>query len=121
MPLLLLRFPLRNLPWFWWVYLCPFFVFFSLTVFYILSVHCVYCFKNNMLWGGSILAKPVWCPGGFLYVNGQNIPEVWEIFCYYFIECITYLFSCTSSPSSMPMILSFGLLMELLSSCILLS
>jgi hypothetical protein len=45
-----------------------------------------------MLWRGSILVKSVWCPGGFLYLNGKNFLESWEIFCYYFIEYITYPF-----------------------------
>jgi hypothetical protein len=43
-----------------------------------------------MLWGGSILVKSGWCPGGFLSLNGQNFPEIWEIFCYSFIEYILY-------------------------------
>jgi hypothetical protein len=38
---------------------------------YSFSILCVYCFKNNILWGSSILVKSVWCPGGFLYLDGQ--------------------------------------------------
>jgi hypothetical protein len=34
----------------------------------------------------------VWCTGGFLYQNGQNFFEVWEIFCYDFIEYVMYSF-----------------------------
>jgi hypothetical protein len=45
-----------------------------------------------MLRGGSILVKSVCCPGGFLYLNGQNFLKLWEIFCYYFIEYIMYAF-----------------------------
>jgi hypothetical protein len=45
-----------------------------------------------MPWEGSILVKSVWCPGGFLYLNGQNFLKIWEIFCYYFIEYVTYPF-----------------------------
>jgi hypothetical protein len=45
-----------------------------------------------MLWGGSILVKSIWYPGGFLDLNGQIFLEVSEIFCYYFIEYITYPF-----------------------------
>jgi hypothetical protein len=75
------------------------------------SVLCVYCFNYNMLWGSSILVKSVWCSGGFLHLNGQNFPEIWEIFCYYFIG---YL-ACTSF-SSMPVILRFDLLIEWLGS-----
>jgi hypothetical protein len=58
-----------------------------------------------MLWGGSILVKSVWCPGGFLYLNGQNFLKNWEIFCYHFIEYIMYpfglhLFSFFNVPDS---------------------
>jgi hypothetical protein len=45
-----------------------------------------------MPWKGSILAKRVWYLGIFLYLNGQNFLEIWEVFCYYFIEYITFLF-----------------------------
>jgi hypothetical protein len=45
-----------------------------------------------MLWGGFILVKSTWCPGRFLYLNGQNFLEICEIFCYYFIEYIMYPF-----------------------------
>jgi hypothetical protein len=57
---------------------------FSLTAF------CTYCFNDNMPWGGSILVKSVWCPEGFLYLNGQNFLKIWEIFCNYFIEHFAY-------------------------------
>jgi hypothetical protein len=43
-----------------------------------------------MLQGGSGLVKSVWCPGGSLYLNGQNFLKIWEIFCYYFIEYVMY-------------------------------
>jgi hypothetical protein len=39
-------------------------------------------------------------------------PKIWEVFCYYFVDYVTYIFACNSSPSLMPMICSFGLLME---------
>jgi hypothetical protein len=84
--------------------------FFSVIAFNILSLFSVLVVL--MLWGGSIVVKTVWCPGGFLYLNGQSFLAIWEIFCYYCIEYITYPFSFTSSPSSVPMILRFGLLME---------
>jgi hypothetical protein len=48
------------------------------------------------------LFKSVWCPGTFLHLNRQYFFEIWEIFCYYFIEYITYPLACTSSPPSMP-------------------
>jgi hypothetical protein len=37
------------------------------------------------------LVKSVWCPGGFLYLNGQLFLKIWEIFCY-FVEYIMYPF-----------------------------
>jgi hypothetical protein len=40
----------------------------------------------------NVYCATVWCPGGFLYVNGQNFLEIWETFCYYFIDYITYPF-----------------------------
>jgi hypothetical protein len=49
---------------------------------------------------------------GFLYLAGHLFLKIWEIFCYYFVEYVAYSLACTSSPSSMPMIHSFGLLME---------
>jgi hypothetical protein len=45
-----------------------------------------------MQWGGSILVKSVWCPGGFLDLNGLLFLEIWEIFWYHFVEYITYPF-----------------------------
>jgi hypothetical protein len=56
-----------------------------------------------------------------MYLNGQIYLEIWEIFCYYFIDYAAYPFFYPFSPSSMPMILRFGLLMELPSSCIFFS
>jgi hypothetical protein len=41
---------------------------------------------------GFILVMSVWSPGGFLYLNGQNFVEIWEIICYYFIEHSMYPF-----------------------------
>jgi hypothetical protein len=38
---------------------------------YSFSSLCACCFNNNMSWGSSILVKSVWCPGGFLYLDGQ--------------------------------------------------
>jgi hypothetical protein len=43
--------------------------------------------------GDSILVKSVWCPRGFVLLNGQNFLEIGENFCYYFIEYVTYPFS----------------------------
>jgi hypothetical protein len=34
----------------------------------------------------------VWCPGGFLNLNGHLFLEIWEIFCHYFAEYIAYTF-----------------------------
>jgi hypothetical protein len=68
-----------------------------------------------MPWQGSILVKFLWCPGGFLYLNGKNFIEIWEIFGYDCVEYVMYPFG------SMPMILRFGLLVALLSSYIFFS
>jgi hypothetical protein len=39
---------------------------------YSLSILCACCFNDNMSLGSSILVKSVWCPEGFLYLNGHN-------------------------------------------------
>jgi hypothetical protein len=44
--------------------------FFSYSLQYSFSILCACCFNDNMSWGSSILVKSVWCPGGFLYLNG---------------------------------------------------
>jgi hypothetical protein len=46
--------------------------FLSYRLQYSFSLVCACCFNDNMSWGTSILVKSVWCPGGFLYLNGQN-------------------------------------------------
>jgi hypothetical protein len=47
--------------------------FFSLTAFNILSlVSMLVVFMIIFLGSSSILVKPVWCPGGFLYLNGNS-------------------------------------------------
>jgi hypothetical protein len=81
MPLLLLRFLLRNLLLFRWIYLHTLFDFLVL---------CVNCFNYNMTWRGSILIKSVRCPRAFLHLNGHFFLKTWEIFSYYFVEYITY-------------------------------
>jgi hypothetical protein len=86
---MLLRFLLRNLLWFWWVYLCLLLVFSSLTAFNILSL--VFVLVDLMiicLGGSSILVKSVWCSGGFLYLNGHSFLCIWDVFCYHFVEYI---------------------------------
>jgi hypothetical protein len=45
-----------------------------------------------------ILVKSVWCPGGFLYPNGQLSLKIWEIFWYYFVKYITYPFGLNLFP-----------------------
>jgi hypothetical protein len=45
-----------------------------------------------MPWRGSILVNSVWCPGDFLYLSGKFFLEIWEVFCYYFVEYIMYSF-----------------------------
>jgi hypothetical protein len=66
--------------------------FLSYRLQYSFSVLCACWFNNHIPLGGSILVKSVWCPGGFVYLNGQNFFEIWEIFCYYSMEYIMYLF-----------------------------
>jgi hypothetical protein len=66
--------------------------FLSYSLQYPFSVLCACCLNDNILSGGSILVKSVWCPRGFLYLNRQNFLELWEIFCSYLIEYITYTF-----------------------------
>jgi hypothetical protein len=61
-----------------------------------------------MPWGGSVLVKSIWCPGGFLYLNGQNFPKIWKFFGYYLVDILHIPLACTSSPSSVPMILRFS-------------
>jgi hypothetical protein len=36
------------------------------------STFCVFCFNDNMSCGSSILVRSLWCPGGFLYLNGHS-------------------------------------------------
>jgi hypothetical protein len=71
--------------------------------------------------GRFYFGQASWCPGGFLYLNGQNFLKIWEIFCYYFIEYTINPFCLDLFSFFMPMILRFGLLMKLVSSCIFLS
>jgi hypothetical protein len=73
MSFLLLRFLVRNLLLFWWDYLYTLIVFFSFyRLQYFFSVLCACCFNDSMLWGGFILVKSLWCPGGLLHLKGQN-------------------------------------------------
>jgi hypothetical protein len=84
MPFLLLRFPLRQLLWLWCVYLFMLFVFSLLQPSILVLYSLCLLFYVNMPWGSSFLVKYVWCPRGFLYLNGQNFLEILEIFCYFF-------------------------------------
>jgi hypothetical protein len=45
-----------------------------------------------MPWKGFILFKSAKCLGGLLYLNRQFFLEIWEIFCFHFVEHITYPF-----------------------------
>jgi hypothetical protein len=92
MPFLLLRFALRNLLLFDEVTFICYLFFLSYSLHYSFSALYACCFDDNMPWGGSILVKSVWCPGGFLYLNEQIFLKIWEIFCYYFFEYVIYLF-----------------------------
>jgi hypothetical protein len=98
-----------------------FICFLSYSLQYSFSILCSYCFNDNMSWGSPILVKFVLCPGGFLNLNGHSFLQTWEIFCYYFVAYITNPFCLHPSLSSMPIILRFGHLMELVNSCIFLS
>jgi hypothetical protein len=64
--------------------------FFPCTGFNIFALFSV--LVDNLPWGGSNLVRSLWCPGSFLYLNGKIFLEIWEIFCYCFIEYIKYLF-----------------------------
>jgi hypothetical protein len=46
------------------------------------------CFNYNMPWSGSILVMSVWCPRDFLYLDGHHFLNIWELFCYYFVDYI---------------------------------
>jgi hypothetical protein len=93
------------------------FDFLSYCLQYFFLVLCASCFNDNMRWRGSIFVKSVWCPGGFLYLNGHLFLKIWKIFNYYFVEYIfrLHLFSFFND-----LIQRFGLLKELLNSCIFL-
>jgi hypothetical protein len=111
MPFLILLFLLRNLLLFCWVYFPMLLVFSLLQPSYF--VLCTNCFDDSIPWRGSILVMSFWYPGDFLYLNGQFLLEIWEISWYYFVEHI--------SPSSIPMIHRFSLMMHSLNSCLFLS
>jgi hypothetical protein len=68
-----------------------------------------------MQWRVSIFVNSVLCPWGILYHNGQVFLEIWEIFCYYFVEYSMYSFGFYLF-CSLSVICRFGLLIELLCS-----
>jgi hypothetical protein len=73
------------------IFIC--YLIFLLAVFNILSLFSVLiCFNYNMLWRGSVSVMSIWCPRGFLYLHGHFFLTIWEIFCNYFVEYITYTF-----------------------------
>jgi hypothetical protein len=92
-------------------FLCHF-IFLSYSLQYSFLVLCANCFTYDMLWKGSILVMSVWCPGSFLYLNGYLFPEIWEYFAIILLNILHIPLACYSSPSLMPMIHRFGLLME---------
>jgi hypothetical protein len=63
MSFLHLRFLLRYLLLFWWVYLYMLFDFSFLQPSIFFPVLCANCFNYNMLWRLSVLVISVWCPG----------------------------------------------------------
>jgi hypothetical protein len=91
-------------------------VFLSYSLQYFFSFLYGYCFNDNMQLEGSILVKSIWCPGDILYLNGQNFLKIWEFPAISLLNILLTLLACISSPSSMPVSLKFGLLMESLSS-----
>jgi hypothetical protein len=111
---------LRNLLWFWWVYLCLSFVFsllqasmfslYLLCLFFLMIMCCgVVLFWSSQY--GVLEASCTWMAIAF-YKSGK-FPVI--------ILLNILWFPFASYPSSMPMILRFCLLMELVSSCIFLS
>jgi hypothetical protein len=89
---------------------------------YSFSILCACCFNDNMLWGGSILVKSLWCSGGFLYLQnrmGISYSRFGKFSVNVLLNILQISFACTSS--SMPIILRFGLLMESVSSYVFLS
>jgi hypothetical protein len=109
MPLLLLRFLLRNLLLSWWVCLYMLFVFSFLqsSIFFPCSLHYLF-FNENVPWRGSFLVKTVWCPGDFVYPNGQLFLKIWEFFSIILLTVLHNPLACTSSPSLMLMLHRFG-------------
>jgi hypothetical protein len=67
-------------------------IFLSYNLQYCLLVLCANCLTCNMPWRGCILVMSVWCPTDFLYLDGHLFLKIWEVFCYYYIECISYAF-----------------------------
>jgi hypothetical protein len=120
MPFLLLKFQLRRLLLFWWAYLCMLFVF-SHSFQYSFSVICSSCFNDNMPWTDSILVKPIWCPGGFCTWIDKSFLRFVKFYALILLNILCIPLVCTSSPSSVPMIFKFGLLMESVSSWIFFS
>jgi hypothetical protein len=84
MPFLLLKFPLRNLLWFWWVYLYMLF-FFSLSAFNILSlfsvlvVLMVICHGEVLFWSSLFSFLETSCTW-----MGKTFSRFGK-YCYYFI------------------------------------
>jgi hypothetical protein len=78
------------------------------------------CFHYNILCRGSILVMSVWCPGGLLYLNKHLFLNIFETSWYYFVDYITYTFAMHLFFFFVPMIVRFGVFMEMQSTCIFL-
>jgi hypothetical protein len=91
--ILLLSFLLKNL-----LLLLCYLIFLSYNLQYSFLVLCATCFNYNMPWRVSVLVMSVWCSGG-LYMNGQLLLCIWEMFWIYFAQYIAYIFACISPHS----------------------
>jgi hypothetical protein len=106
---LLLRFLLRNLLMFWWVY---FYVFFSLIVFNILFlfsvlvVSMITCYGEVLFWS-SLFGVP---EASYTWM-GKTFFRFGKVYVFFLLHILHIPLACTSSPL-VPMILRFYLLME---------
>jgi hypothetical protein len=119
--LFVLKFLLRNLLLFWWVYPYTLFVFSltafnSLSLFSVLVVLMIICCGEALFWlslFGVLEASCTWMGKTFSRFRKFSVIILLNILC--------VPFACAPSHSSMPIILRFGLLIETLSSWIFLS
>ena len=74
---------------------------------------CSVCFEFGLLYGKEtfFLIQCIWCSVSFLYLHRDIILLVGKIFFYDFVEYIFCAFELEFFPSSIPIILMFGLFM----------